>query len=726
MKPDNRRPTPKPHPRTRSPHQPAHAAPAHARPRQAPAEKVTAAQRGTGDTVAQTAPQPVSQTTEKVAATQKGDARKLGSSYLPGLDGLRAIAVLAVLLYHIAPNQFVGGYVGVDFFFVISGFLITYNILRKVGRPDARFSLKEFWLRRIRRLFPALVLLVLVCVPLGALIYPELLVGGLRQVLGALTCSTNWVEIVHGSNYFDQANPMLFKNLWSVAVEEQFYLIWPPILLALLAHRLSHRKLLGVAGGIAVASLVLMGVLASPDNYTRVYYGTDTHCFGLALGILLAFVWSTEDGPLSREWLRSRRWAGALPLVGLVGFCAIVMLFPDTSRLTYPLGLLLASLCSLALVAGVVARPASAFTRAMELAPVRWLGTRSYGIYLWHWPLLVFGRILVPTAVGTVENVVVDVAFVLVSFVISELSYRFVEEPFRRDGILRSLERIAGSARTGWAGRAQVATCAVLAVATVVAIATAPAKTQLQQQIEALQAQQDAEQQAAEQQGADDGAAADAGDADGEGATDGEGTDGTEPQGTDGADGEDDGEGATAPQDGDADTSSIPNYDASQATGVPDGSTVTAIGDSLISGTSSGFNAELNGINFLAAPIRQWGDAVQVVNEGLQEGAIRQNVILDFGTNGGVSDENLVYQVIDALGPNRRILLYNIYSPSTFVDASNELYARIADEYPNVHLVDWASVARAHPEYLNADRTHPNMTGMYPFVDVAVDTFAQS
>ena len=159
---------------------------------------------------------------------------------------------------------------------------------------------------------------------------------------------------------------------------------------------------------------------------------------------------------------------------------------------------------------------------------------------------------------------------------------------------------------------------------------------------------------------------------------------------------------------------------------MPSGSTVTAIGDSLISGTSAGFNAEFEGINFLAEPIRKWDDAVQVVNDGLEQGLIRQNVILDFGTNGGVRDESLVRQVIDALGPERRILLYNIYSPSSFVDESNEVYAKIAEEYPNVYLVDWASVARAHPEYLKADRTHPNMTGMYPFVDLSVTAFSES
>lgn len=662
--------------------------------------------------------EPAREPHSRAAQPEPGAQRK--SSYIRGLDGLRAIAVLAVLLYHIAPNQFVGGYVGVDFFFVISGFLITYGILGRLKGPHPSFSLKDFWFRRLRRLMPALVLLILVCVPLGAVIYPELLVGGTRQVLGALTCLTNWVEIFHGSNYFDQANPMLFKNLWSVAVEEQFYLVWPPILLLLVSRKrkFTHAQLMGIVGAIALASAVLMGVLADPQNYTRVYYGTDTHCFGLALGILLAFVWSKAKGPRSRRWLASQRWTCVLAPVGLVGFAALVCLAPDTARLTYPLGLLLASVFSLFLVTSVVSRPRALFTRAMELAPVRWLGTRSYGIYLWHWPMLIFGRILVPTAVGTVESVLVDVAFVLASFVISELSYRFVEEPFRRNGIIASLGASLERARTSWVGRVQVAACLALVVATVVALATAPQKTRLQQQFEDLQAQ--TEQELAQQQGQQSQGKEDDEPQNGNGAED-ESSDATDSQAE--GNGPDDAEEEGEPQ---GDTSSIPNYDKSQMAGVPVGSTVTAIGDSLISGTSDGFQEELSGINFLAAPIRQWRDAVDVVNDGLEQGVIRQNVILDFGTNGGVADEDLVYQVIDALGPERRIVLYNIYSPSTFVDDANAVYEKIAQEYPNVHIADWESIARDHPEYLNADRTHPNMTGMPAFVGAAVTALEES
>lgn len=610
------------------------------------------------------------------------DARKLGKSYMPGLDGLRALAVLAVLLYHISPNQFIGGYIGVDLFFVISGFLITYRNLQNIQNPNKKFTLKNFWLRRARRLIPALVLVILVCVPIGAIIYPDILVGAFRQVAGALTYSTNWVEIIHGSNYFDQANPSLFKNFWSLAVEEQFYIIWPPLLLLLLSRRLKNSQLITIVATIAVASMVLMGVLAAPDNYTRVYYGTDTHCFGLAMGIIFAFIWNKEKGSLSKEWLSTQPWIPALAPVGLIGFILIVMLVPDTAAFTYPFGLVLGSLFSLFLVGAVIIRPDTLFTRIMELAPLRWLGVRSYGIYLWHWPMLVFGRILIPTAMGTVENVAVDVLFAFISFIAADLSYRFVEEPMRKDDFIKSLEKLVDRARDGIVGRVQAGVCVVLVIATIIAIATAPAKTQLQMQIEQQQAEQAQQAQEAQQNN----------------------TEGGSPQ----------------------DPGSIPNYDESQMKGIPDSSTITAIGDSLISGNSIGFEEEFPEINFLAEPIRQWEQGVEVVKEGNQQGLIRQNVILDFGTNGGVADEDLVRQVLDELGPNRRILLYNIYSPSTFVDEANEIYEKFAEEYPNVYLVDWNSVASAHPEYLLSDRTHTNIEGQNAFVAAAKEVFEES
>lgn len=152
--------------------------------------------------------------------------------YISGLDGLRAIAVLAVILYHIAPGVFHGGFLGVDVFFVISGFLITTLVLRE-KRKTGGINLGQFWVRRARRLLPAFLALIIIVVPLAWVVSRDLLVGIGRQVLGALTFSTNWLEIAHGSSYFDQTTPLLFKNFWSLAIEEQFYVLWPLAMLLL-------------------------------------------------------------------------------------------------------------------------------------------------------------------------------------------------------------------------------------------------------------------------------------------------------------------------------------------------------------------------------------------------------------------------------------------------------------------------------------------------------------
>ena len=616
------------------------------------------------------------------------DARKLGSSYIPGLDGLRAIAVLAVLLYHIAPNQFVGGYVGVDFFFVISGFLITYGILRKVGRPDARFSLKDFWLRRVRRLFPALVVLVLVCVPLAALIYPELLVGAARQVLGALTCTTNWVEIVHGSNYFDQANPMLFKNLWSVAVEEQFYLIWPPILLALLARRrpLSHARMLGVAGGIAVVSLLLMGLLASPENYTRVYYGTDTHCFGLALGILLALVWDQEDGPLSRAWLSSRRWVGLLAPVGLAGFVALVCLVPDSSAFTYPFGLLLASLCSLCLVTSVVARPARTFCRVMELAPMRWVGTRSYGIYLWHYPLLL---LMNPVSDISAKPWWMYVIQILVIVGVAELSYRFIETPFRHGAFGRFVEQLrSGNISLPVMVRRHVplvAVCSALAVVALGGLVFVPNTSALSEEGAALLA---------------DGAAG---------------------NGNTGAEGGDAAANATGEGNAMSGTNASGDADATDDSGFPAGSyDILMVGDSVSLRCVDTFANTFPHGHIDAAKSRQFSAGIETYRSYVDQNLAGKIAVFALGTNGLVTDEQ-IDELMGLVGSRRVAVFINTRSPQPWVGATNEAIARAAERYDNVHVIDWYGYSANRNDVFDGDGTHLNNKGANEYINLVYD-----
>ena len=211
-----------------------------------------------------------------------------GSGRIPGLDGLRALAVVAVVVFHLNPAWLPGGFLGVDIFFVVSGFLITTLLVREHARTG-RLDLPAFWARRARRLLPALLVVIPFSVLLAWVSERDLLVGIGPQVLGALTFSFNWVQIAAGSNYFAATSPQLLTNLWSLAVEEQFYLAWPLITLGLLTAIRSARSRIGIVLILAAGSGFLMAARFDPEvGATRVYYGTDTHVFGLMIGAALA------------------------------------------------------------------------------------------------------------------------------------------------------------------------------------------------------------------------------------------------------------------------------------------------------------------------------------------------------------------------------------------------------------------------------------------------------
>ena len=209
---------------------------------------------------------------------------------VPGLDGIRALAVTTVIVFHLLPGTLVGGYLGVDIFFVVSGCLITTLLLRERA-ATGRISLRGFWTRRARRLLPALGLLLLACCTAALIVGGDVLVGLGTQVVGAITFSSNWLFIAQGSSYFGETVPELFRNLWSLAVEEQFYVVWPLLVVVLLV-RIPRWARLVLIAALAIASAAWMAVSVPADGVafdpTRVYYGTDTHAFGLAIGAFLA------------------------------------------------------------------------------------------------------------------------------------------------------------------------------------------------------------------------------------------------------------------------------------------------------------------------------------------------------------------------------------------------------------------------------------------------------
>ena len=360
-------------------------------------------------------------------------------SRLPGLDGLRAVAVVGVIVFHLWPDAAVGGFIGVDLFFVISGCLITTLLLREHAATGS-LRLGRFWLRRARRLLPALALVLIVSAGAAFLVGGDVTVGLGLQLLGAATFSSNWVSIAAGFDYFDATTPDLLRNLWSLAVEEQFYLLWPlALLLVLRLPRRRHRTAVVAALALASAGAMLALALGGAGT-TRLYYGTDTHAFGLALGAALAL------SGLARTTRTRYAAAGAWPALGtiaLAGLIAAAVLMPESAPLVTRGGLLAVTvLAGLALLGAV--SPGSWLGRALDVRPLAWVGERSYGLYLWHWPALVLAdAALAERSPGWIPPLVALAVTVLASVA----SYRFVEMPIRRLGFRGAWRATRVSAR---------------------------------------------------------------------------------------------------------------------------------------------------------------------------------------------------------------------------------------------------------------------------------------
>ena len=427
---------------------------------------------------------------------------------------------------------------------------------------------------------------------------------------------------------------------------------------------------------MAGTSAFLMGYLFDPDNTTRVYYGTDTHLFGLALGICVAFLWSTSDpvqtpnSAAKASGKAGKIRAQRLGFTCLAALIAAMFLLTDAAPYTFRAGIAACSLL-VAILIWCLLKPGSLLAKAGELRPLKYLGTRSYGLYLWHWPILVIASALYPAAVNSSQYWVRSALCVLATLLICELSYRFLETPVRKRGFRKAFSRPQASPSQRFIQKVAVLLALALTSFTGVAMAKAPAKSQTQLAIEAAEKlDQQAEKKAGKRPGA-----------------------------------------SVAPKPKPTPVDKRLILSENLNTTNPTGEEITFIGDSMFSASRGGLVSAIPGINLLARPNRQWGVAPQIVSEGLAAGQIRRTVVVGYGTNAGVYDPALVHQVIAQLGPDRMILLVNLYSPSTFVPKSNQLLAEIASQYANVKLVDWNKAVSQHPEWLQVDQTHPSMTG---------------
>jgi peptidoglycan/LPS O-acetylase OafA/YrhL len=351
------------------------------------------------------------------------------TAYIPGLDGLRALAVLAVIGYHLHVPGMSGGLLGVAVFFTLSGFLITGLLLAEQIRTGS-VRLGRFWLRRARRLLPAVVVVLAAVLLATALVSPSTLGDRWRESLAAIAYVANWATIFGASSYFDRfAGPGPLDHLWSLSVEEQFYLVWPLLLLLMLKRfRWSPTRVAVVTAALAAISFWLMAWMAEPgfDN-TRAYEGSDTRAGGLLVGAVLALLWPKIRG-LTVRWPRLVVVTDLLGLVGLAGVGALIVLSNDYSLDLYRGRILLLSIAT-SLVLLAVCQPRSLLNRILGFSVLRWIGERSYGIYLWHLPLIVF----LGGASAEFEPIR-SVLLVALTLLVAELSWQAVEDPIRRHG----------------------------------------------------------------------------------------------------------------------------------------------------------------------------------------------------------------------------------------------------------------------------------------------------
>lgn len=627
-----------------------------------------------------------------------------------GLDALRAVAVLAVMTFHFFPTVLPGGFIGVDIFFVLSGFLITTLLVRERVRTRA-VSLRAFWARRARRLLPALVLVVVTCTALAGVLGGDVLVGIRSQVAGALTFSSNWVYVLQGATYSDDLSPQLFANFWSLAVEEQFYLLWPLALVAVYATRRSRTVGLLVTAAIGIGSAVLMAVTYQVgEDPSRVYYGTDTHLFGLMAGAFFALWFAPRDeeatGRLSR-WLSPRpiaswgRWTTVL--VGAASGTVLVVLglvLQTGSPLTYRGGLVLASVATVGVIAVVVRGQRVA--RVVEKGPLQWVGRRSYGLYLWHWPLVVLvAQVLDGAHPGRASQPVVAVTATALTFVAAAISYRVVEKPVLDHGLRTVAADVARRARDrvdaawverhgGWhthGRRARLAASTLLVVLLVGAVGAAfvrePARSDLEAEILAGQEIADA----TTQQGASPPDAP---------------SPAPEPSPTTAAPGA----GAASPA---PEAPAVP-VAPPEVVGPPPGDQVTVIGDSVTLISAEALHAALPGVYIDAAVSRQMKSTAEAVAALRAAGALRPYVVVSLATNSTVT-ERVMDEAVAAIGPDHQVVLVTGYGDRSWIGPTNDQIRAAATRYPNVVVADWQSALTAAPEGVGKDGVHPQGPG---------------
>ncbi len=609
-----------------------------------------------------------------------------GSRYMAGIDGLRAIAVLAVIAYHLNLGWASGGLLGVGVFFVLSGYLIT-NLLVAEWDRYGRIDFKNFWFRRARRLLPALFIMLAVVISWVTLFKPGEIASLRGDALAAALYFSNWWYVFHHVSYFAKFGPPSpLTHLWSLAVEEQFYLVWPLMLAFGLRFVRKKSLLIPITIVLAAASALAMALIYQPGtDPSRVYYGTDTRAFGLLIGAVLALAWPSRR---ARQNGRPAPWS--LDLIGFAGLAGVLWMIWQTNEyqtFLYRGGLVVLSLATAAAVAAVV-HPGSRLGKILGWGPLRWIGVRSYGIYLWHYPVIVLTSPTVNTGAFDPLRAGLQVG---ASIILAALSWHFIEEPIRQGAIGRMVERwrtrrsLKGTLRwSTWAG--SIGLLGVLAlsigglsgwVEAMPVSAPGPGSIGLGHHTHHVHV----------------------------------GRSSISPQSP-----------STPPSAPPSGTSSAsPNHGSSSPAAPPPfiGASVTAIGDSVMVDAEPYLKQDLPGIVVSAHVGRQLIQTPPVIARLKAEHKLGHVIILELGNNGPYTRSQLM-SLLHSLGPTRHVIMINTRVPMPWQDVVNTLMAQVASSDPQVTLVNWYRASANKNSWFYPDGVHLNPTGAQAYANLLV------
>ena len=587
---------------------------------------------------------------------------------LPGLDGLRGIAVLAVVLYHADLGILPGGFLGVDVFFVLSGFLIT-NLLLSELLTDGAINFKTFYIRRIRRLVPALVAVLLAGILIAGFVVSDIGYTLRRDLPWALSFTLNWSYLIGDQSYFvNISRPPILQHLWSLAIEEQFYLVWPVLLLgiaAIVRKRVSLRfAVFFIAMCGAIGSTLWMSYLSNkfgypiPHDPSRVYFGTDSHAMGLLIGAAVAAIWRPEK--LKSPVTPDRR--AAMNLIGLSSIGFLMWTFIGTNELSpwlYRGGFFWISVAT-SVVVLVAAHHGLAFGHRLGNRVLTWFGNRSYGMYLWHWPLFTLTR---PGIDIPAPEVLVHAGRLVALVVISDISYRFLELPVRRGVIGEAISRwkLSGLPRP----QISVVTGAIVGV-TVFIFAIA---------------------------GLNEAKTPDASILNGLG-------------------------GITAIDDDPTDSPTIEPVTPDNSVVKPSDSQtdlakhgkVVIFGDSVVLSGRLALRSEIGKLSIDAAVGRQPSEIAKRIRIRRKEDRLSADVVIHMGTNGIVTQKDLE-PILEQLRDRRRVVVVNVQVPRVWMKATNKMIAKVIKHYPNVRLANWNTTSKGKRKYFAPDGVHLTPSG---------------